>query len=99
MNEATVENRLRGLETFAQNTAVDLADIKSTQREHTESLAQHGETLARHTTELADIKATQARHSEALDALALSVADLKREGDARHTATTTMLQAVLDRLP
>ncbi|WP_280316980.1 hypothetical protein [Nocardia wallacei] len=110
MNDATADNRLRGLETFAQNTAVDLADIKATQHEHTTMLANHSTTLAdhtatlaehtailhEHTVELAEIRSTQAHHTDALVALQRSLENLARTSDARHASTTTMLQALLD---
>ncbi|MBF6170485.1 hypothetical protein [Nocardia blacklockiae] len=46
---------------------------------------------ARHSPELAELRAAHTRLAESLD-------ELKRLSNARHTATTTMLQAVLDRL-
>lgn len=111
MNDATADNRLRGLETFAQNTAVDLADIKATQHEHTTTLAEHTTILAEHTTilaghtaELTDIRTIQREHTTTLaehtTILAEHTAELAdiRSTQAHHTDALVALQRSLENL-
>ncbi|WP_280314082.1 hypothetical protein [Nocardia wallacei] len=104
MNDATADNRLRGLETFAQNTAVDLADIKATQHEHTTMLANHSTTLAdhtatlaEHTTTLAEHTTTLAEHTAILHEHTVELAEI-RSTQAHHTDALVALQRSLENL-
>ncbi|WP_280255153.1 hypothetical protein [Nocardia wallacei] len=97
MNDATADNRLRGLETFAQNTAVDLADIKATQHEHTTMLANHSTTLADHTATLAEHTTTLAEHTAILHEHTVELAEI-RSTQAHHTDALVALQRSLENL-